>query len=210
VLPSVEPETVDLTSSPRHNASGQHPVQNHNPRMLHNQVQSPKRKAFDSFADEGHSQAEQYTKRLRPVYREEAHPRAYAGGPSEFHQSQRMDPNSAPRPPPPDHIIDLTSSPYGQFSNSDRGHFTAPRLFSGADHRGYVLAPPPPHRLPPRDVRGAHHAADEPPCAYAPNARAYESRAPPARDYMPLGDRRQPPRIEEESRRYLRSGVRYG
>jgi hypothetical protein len=211
VLPSVEPDTVDLTS-PRRNTNGPHPVQDHNTLDRHyTQVQSPKRKAFDTFADERVPQAEQQTKRSRPMYREEAHHRTYQGGPLEFHSNQPMGSHSVPRPPPPEHVVDLTNSPYGLPTNDGRGHYAPPRPIADVDPRGYVYAPPMTHRLPARDMRGSHYhvSAEEPSRACLPNARAYESRAP-AYDYIPLRDARHPPRIEEESLRYTRTGVRYG
>ncbi|EMD95726.1 hypothetical protein COCC4DRAFT_183428 [Bipolaris maydis ATCC 48331] len=213
VLPSVERETVDLTSPPRRNTNAHHPVQDHNMLDMHyTQVQSPKRKAPNTFADERDTQADQQSKRSRPMYREELHPRAYQGGPLEFHSSQPMGPlHSAPRPPPPEHVVDLINSPYGPPTNNVRGHYEPPRPTADVDPRGYVYAPPVTHRQPARDVREPHYQvpAGAPCRTYVPNARAYDSRDP-ARDYISLRDGRQIPRFEEESLRYMRTGVRYG
>jgi hypothetical protein len=66
--------------------------------------------------------------------------------------------------------------------------------------------------MPAREVRGAQYDVPpaEPPHAYMPDHRMYERRAQPNVDYIPFREDQQPRRLEDESARYLRSGVRYG
>ncbi|CAN9207800.1 unnamed protein product [Alternaria alternata] len=196
VLPSVEPETVDLTS-PHRVVASQHPVRHYNANAArpYNEVPSPKRKALPSFANGGEHHAEPYTKRLRPVYREDVHSLNYYDGPAEFHSSKRMAPSNGPRAPPREQVVDLTTSSYHMPTNGGRGYDVPPRSFAAADPCGHAYAPGPPHRVPVHDMRGA---------------QVYERRAPPNHDYIPFREDQQPRRLEEESARYLRSGVRYG
>jgi hypothetical protein len=211
VLPSVERETVDLTLSPRRVAAPQRPAEDRN--ALHrscDQVQSPKRKAFPSFTDDIGAQVGEYTKRLRPVYREEVQARSYEGGPSAFHPNQAMNPRSRPRAPPTQQVIDLTASPQRLPPSGGNGYHAPAR--SLAEINGHVYATVPLRRSPVREVRGGYYEVPvgEPPHTYIPDTRLYERHAPPGRDYIPLREARQQPRVEEESARYLRSGVRYG
>jgi hypothetical protein len=210
VLPSVEPETVDLTS-PRRAAASQQPVRHHNANATrpYNEVPSPKRKAPSSFANGSESDAEHYTKRLRPVYREEVHSLNYYDGPTEFHSNQRMAPNSGPRAPPREQVVDLTTSPYHLPTSGGRGYDVPARSFAGADPRGHAYALGPSHRMPAHEVRGAQYDVPtvQPSRAYMPDNRVYERRAPPNHDYIPFRQDQQPRRLEEESARYLRSGV---
>ena len=210
-LPSVERETVDLTLSPRCVAAPQRPAEDYN--ALHrsyDQVQSPKRKAFPSFTDDIGAQVGEYTKRLRPVYREEVQARLYEGGPSAFHLDQAVNPHSRPRALPSQQVIDLTASPQ-RLPTSDGNGYHAPAR-SLAETNGHVYATVPSRRSPVRGVRGGYYEvpAGEPSHAYIPDTRLYERIAPPARDNIPLREARQQPRLGEESARYLRSGVRYG
>ncbi|KAH6882790.1 hypothetical protein BKA58DRAFT_373930 [Alternaria rosae] len=214
VLPSVEPETVDLTS-PQHIATSQQPAWNHNANQNrpYNELQSPKRKALPSFADDRQSQAEQHAKRLRPVYREEARPRTYGDNQAGYHMSQRMAPDYGPRAPPPrEQVIDLTTSPYKPPSSGGRGYDVSARPLAPADPRGYAYASGPSHRMHVHEVRGAQYDVHpvDPSRAYVPDNRMYERRLQPNHDYIPLREDEQPRRLEDESVRYLRSGVRYG
>jgi hypothetical protein len=213
VLPSVEPETIDLTS-PRHIATSQQPVRNHNANLNrpYNDVQSPKRKALPSFVDDRLSHAEQYSKRLRPIYLEEARPRTYENDLTGFHSNQRMASNNEPRAPPREQIIDLTTSPYQPPTNGGRGYEVSARSFAAADPRGYAYASGPSHRMPAREVRGPQYdvPAAKPSRAYMPDNRMYEARIQPNHDYIPFREDQPPRRLEEESARYLRNGVRHG
>lgn len=201
VLPSVERETVALTS-PRGNTNEQHPVQNHS--VLGMQ----KRKADEFFSDEREPQAEQYTKRPRPMRPEGVYPRANPVGAYEYHSSPQLGPRSIPRPPPPpEHVVDLTSSPDGPPSTRREGYYPLPRSVANVDPRGYVYAPPVPYGLPTRDVRGPHYQvpAGEPHHTYVPNVRAYDGRAP-VHGHVSLPHGRQASWIEP----YARAGARYG
>jgi hypothetical protein len=213
VLPSVEPETIDLTS-PRRIPASQQPVRHHHANVTrpYNGVPSPKRKSPSSFANGSEPHAEQYTKRLRPVYREEMHSLNYHDGPAEFHSSQRIAPNNGPRAPPREQVIDLTTSPYHVPTSGGRGHNVSARSFAAADPRGHAYAPGPPHRMPAHEVRGAQYDVPtvQPSRAYMHDNRVYERRALPNHDYIPFQGDPQPRRLEEESARFLRSGVRYG
>ncbi|USP76020.1 hypothetical protein yc1106_03294 [Curvularia clavata] len=202
VLPSVERETVDLTS-PRGNTNGHHPVQNHSA------LDKQKRKASDSFAYDREPKAEQYTKRPRPMYREEVFPRIYPGGPHEFRSSPLMGPHSIPRPPPPEHVVNPRSSPNGPSLVQSKDYYTPSRPIADVDPRGYGYAPTvPQHGLPTRGPR-YQVPADEPYRAYMPNVRAYDSRAP-GHEYILSRDGRRPSRNEEENLPYSRTGARYG
>jgi hypothetical protein len=208
VLPSVERETVDLTSSPRRVVAPQRQKENHNAHYRsYDQVQSPKRKAFPSYADDIGSHAGEHTKRLRPVYREEAQARSHA---SAYHPNQATNSGSRPRVPPPQQVIDLTATPHRHPTSGGNGYY-AP-AHSLAEPSGHVYAAVPSRPSPVREVRGGYYEApaDGTSQSYIPDTKLYERRAPPARDYIPLREARQPPRVAEESARYLRSGVRYG
>lgn len=182
VIPSVERETVDLTSL-RGNTNGYHPVQNHSA------LDRQKRKASDSFAYDREPQAEQHVKRLRP-YGEEVFPRIYPGGPREFRASPLMGPHSIPRPPPPEHVVHLRSSPNAPPWVHGRGYYTPSRSIADVDSRGYGYAPP----VPTRGVRGPRYQvpANEPYRTYMSNARPYGRRAS-VHEYTPSRDGRPHP-----------------
>jgi hypothetical protein len=206
VLPSVECETVDLTSPPRRAAAPQRPAQDLNALSRpYDDAQSPKRKAFPSVADDLGSYTGEYTKRLRPVYHEEIHDRSYeGGGPSAFHPTQTMSPRSRLIAPPSQQVIDLTASPHRPPTSGGNGYYVPARSLAETSGHAYATTV--------SDVRGGYYEvpAGEPSHAYIPDTRLYERRALQARDYIPLREARQPLRVEVESARYLRSGVKYG
>ncbi|CAO2654776.1 Nn.00g115090.m01.CDS01 [Neocucurbitaria sp. VM-36] len=214
VLPSVEHETVDLMS-PRRNAEDQRPLQDQNPQSrAYVDMQSSKRKAIPTYADDREAHFEHGKKRPRPVYREdEIRPRpagyqtVLPGSPS----YQSMDARSHQRIQPPQQVIDLTSSPYRPPVSGDRGSYKPVRSYP-VDPDGYAYVSMPARRSPMREVRGAYYdaPAEESSRAYIPDNRMYDERAPPARDYIPLRDERPRPRLENEGARYLRNGVKYG
>ena len=189
-LPSVERETVDLTS-PRCTTVHQQPVQNHDASTRpYDDLYAYKRKQFSYPVDEERPYAEPYTKRLRPVHREEAYRHTYQNLPPEFHSNQQTGYYSGSRGPPPEHVIDLTASLNG------RGRPLPSRSVAAADSRGYAYH----HEVP----------ASEPSRSYMSDNRMYERRAPPAHDYIPFQDGRQPFPAKGEDVRYTRNGTRYG
>ncbi|RMZ72720.1 Coiled-coil domain-containing 25 [Pyrenophora seminiperda CCB06] len=123
-LPSVEREIIDLTS-PRRIAVHQQPVQSHDaPTRSYDEMPAHKRMvSFFPVGDE-RSYSESYTKRTKPVYREEAYSHTHQNGTFEF-----------PSNPPPQHAIDLTASPNG------RGRLLSLRSIAAADSRGHYGVP---------------------------------------------------------------------
>ncbi|KAH7398290.1 hypothetical protein BKA66DRAFT_452782 [Pyrenochaeta sp. MPI-SDFR-AT-0127] len=213
VLPSVEPETVDLTS-PRRIATSQRPLQDPNSLSRgYAEMHSPKRKAFP---DTRETHTEHNTKRLRPVYRDDevrSRPVTYQGGPLPPPPYQYMDTRSRPRVEPPQHVVDLTSSPSQPPMSGDRGHYVPVRSYPVTDPlNGPTYVSVPLRQSPVREVRGANYevSANESSHAYRPDPRSYERRVLPAREYIPLRDERQRLRAEDEGARYLRNGVKYG
>jgi hypothetical protein len=206
VLPSVEWETVDLTSSPRRAAALNRPAQDLNALSRpYDQVQSPKRKASPSVTGDLGSLTGEYTKRLRPAYPEEVRDHFYkGGGPSGFHLNQAMNPRTRPRAPPSQQVIDLTASPHRPLTSGSNRYYVPARSLAETSSHAYATTV--------REVRGGYYEvpAVETSHAHIPDTGLYERRAPLARDYIPLRETRQAPRVEEESARYLRSGVKYG
>ena len=188
-LPSVEPETIDLTS-PRRITAYQQPIQNQDvPTRPHDDLHESKRKVSSFPVGDETYYAKPYTKRLWPLYREEAYSHTYQNGPSEFHSNQRTGHYSGSRGPPPEHVVDLTASLDG------RGHPLPPRSVATAFPRGRAYLP--------------EASAGEPSHSYVPDGRLYERRAP-AHNYIPFQDGRQPPPPNEDDMRYTRNGARYG
>ncbi|KAI0590177.1 DUF2293 domain-containing protein [Pyrenophora tritici-repentis] len=188
-LPSVERETIDLTS-PRRIPAYQQPVQNHEaPTRSYDDVHAYKRKVPSFTVDDERLHPERLIKRPMLVHREEAYTRTHKNGVPEFHPNQQTGYYSAPRGAPPEPVIDLTSSPDGR----DR--------------------PPPRRSAVPAGLRGyAYHPevpAGEPSRSYMSDTRLYERRAPPAHD-NPFQDGRQPFPAPRDDVRYTRNGSRYG
>lgn len=164
--------------------------------------------------DSRDAHVEQSNKRPRPVYREDDfHPQAYQNGHSQFPPYQSATAHSRPQAPPPREVVDLTSSSFRPPFGGERGHFLRDAVYPANEPNGHAYATASSRRSPPREVRGAYYdvPAAAPSHAYMPDQRMYERRAPPPPlDYIPLRGDRQRRYVEEESPRYLRSGVKYG
>jgi hypothetical protein len=209
VLPSVEREAVDLTSSPQRVAA---PQRDHNVLARpYDETQSPRRRAFQSFAENGERNLGHVTKRLRPTYDDEIRGQSFQERPSEFLSYQSPESRNRPRVPPSEQIIDLTSSPHRLPTNGDRGPQVSTRPYAIAEPNGHAYISMSTRRSPARELRGAYYEGPgEPPRSYIPDNRMYERRAPPVHDYIPLEGHQLRPRIGQETARYHRSGVRYG
>lgn len=189
-LPSVEPETIDLTS-PRRITAYQQPIQNQDvPTRPHDDVQGSKRKVSSFPVGDERSYAKPYTKRpWPPVYREEAYSRTYQNGPPAFRSNQQTGHYSGSRGPPPEYVSDVTAGLDG------RGRPLPPRSITTAFPRGREYLP--------------EASAGRPSHSYVPDGRPYERRAP-AYDYILFQDGRQPPPANGDDKRYTRNGARYG
>jgi hypothetical protein len=215
VLPSVEPEAIDL-ASPRRVASGHfaHPVAPPPPRgydLLH----SPKRKAIMSFPDGRDNYSGPDPKRPRPLYYEDGLPSRVGhmqmSRPPVANTRPPMDVHSLPRADPQQTYIDLTSSPRQPPPNRDNGYRLPAYAHGAAGPCGISYVPATSRRSPTREVRGAMYEvhSGEAPRAYIPNSGMYERRAPPVRDFVPMQND-QHRRPVDDGGRYLRSGLHYG
>jgi hypothetical protein len=210
VLPSVERETIDLTSSPRHIAHGH--ASHHDPRPITSGYaadQPQKRKSFPAFQDDREIRVGQDPKRLRPVYQEDrpvlptgpshtsypAHPGSYQ--PMESHRRLMA--------PPAQEYIDLTQSPRRAPYNGDNGYHMTARPRAAPASLIHMTS----RRSPPRDVGGSKfevHAV-EPHRGYVPYSGQPDGRTPAGRDYNPVrADQHRPP-VDGLSPRYLRNDL---
>jgi hypothetical protein len=209
VLPSVEREAIDLTSSPRHLAQGgpSHvdPLQ-----IFRGYVteQSQKRKSFPSFQDDREVRVGQDPKRLRPLHQvgnpvpptgpsQSSHP-VHAGN---YHP---MDAHRRPMAPPAQEFIDLTQSPRRALTNGLHEPPVRPRPEPVSSYV-HMLS----RRSPPRDVRGFIYDvhAVEPHRGYGFHSDHPEGRAQPVRDYNPVrADQHRPP-VDGLGPRYLRNDL---
>ncbi|KAL7778560.1 hypothetical protein CFE70_008061 [Pyrenophora teres f. teres 0-1] len=188
-LPSVERETIDLTS-PRRIPAYQQPIQIHEaPTRSYDNVHAYKRKVPSFPVNDERSHPEWLIKRPMLVHREEAYSRTCKNGAPEFHSNQQTGYYSASRGAPPEPVIDLTSSPDGRDRRPPR------RSVVPTGPRGYAYYPEVP--------------VGEPLRSYMPDTRVYERRAPPAHD-NPFQDGRQPFSASQDDVRYTRNGSRYG
>lgn len=214
VIPSVERETVDLTSSQRvTDGQRQFPVSSsHESGQVH--VQPAKRKSFPSGPHSRAEYTEQSAKRSKPVNHENEAPRHHdysdAGAPSQKRVYQAMDVHNRTRGPPFQEVIDLTSSPQRPVMNDDRGPYASFRNYAAAEPSNHSYVTMPSHHLPWHDGRGVHYdaTAREAPRAYMyENDRPYERRLP-RQEYMPMP---MPMPMREEQRRVHMQdeGVRY-
>jgi hypothetical protein len=215
VLPSVEPEAVDLTS-PRHIANGHfaHPVAPPPPRgydLLH----SPKRKAIVSFPDGRDNYLGQDPKLPRSLYYADELPsrvgHMHMSRPPASNTHQPMDVRTLPRADPQRAYIDLTSSPRQPPPNRDNGYRQPVYAHAAARPGGLSYVPAASRRSPVREVRHAPYEvhSGEAPRAYRPNSGVYERRAPPVRDFIPMQND-QHRRLVDDGGRYLGSGLHYG
>lgn len=215
VLPSVERETIDLTS-PRHSIHGQ-PSQSATRPVSHGyaSVPPPKRR-LNQLADAprldsyGHQ-----SKRLRPMYQEDT--LALRAGPMQgskpAHPSsfQPVDYHHQPRAQPPQPVIDLTSSPRRPPDNGD-GMFYSSQARAAPGPSGLPYVPFPSQGTSVRDPRSLQyevHAGGQP-RGHMPNSGMYQRTAPPVHDYIPAPDEHQRRPVYEEGSRYLTSGLHYG
>jgi hypothetical protein len=216
VLPSVERETVDLTS-PRRVVNGHHTQSDaYPPSKGYDAPHSPKRKAFVSFPDGRDEYIGQDPKRPRPMYYEDGlssragHMQVPRPVLSNSHQP--MDTRGQPRAQAQQTYIDLTSSPRRPPIHGDSGYSAPMYAHTAAGSSGLSYVPVASRRSPVREVRGALYEAHsgEPPRAYIPNSGMYERRAAPVRDYIPLRDDQHRRPVQGEGSRYLGSGLHYG
>jgi hypothetical protein len=211
VLPSVERETVDLTS-PRRTVNGQpldyglRPVSGG-----YADMQSPKRKGLPSFPEDDEAFSRHAIKRPRPVYHEnewdhsvEPMKLSRPAREGDYHMEPR-----ARHPQQP--VIDLTYSPRRQPTNGDVGYYASAHTHASAGPSNLSYIPVPSRRSPMREVRATRyevHTGERP--RVVPNSGMYERRAPPVNDYIPVADGRHQRPVHEEGVRYLRSGQPYG
>jgi hypothetical protein len=209
VLPSVERETIDLTSSPRHVAYG-HPAHN-DPRPATRGFgadQSHKRKSFPTFQDDREVHVRQDLKRQRPVY-PEGHPVPPNGPSLSSHPAypgsyQTMDAHRRLMAPPAQEYIDLTQSPRRAPYNGDNGYHMPARPRAAPVSHVHMTS----RRSPPRDVRVNYEVhAVEPHRGYVPYSGQPDGRTPAVRDYNPVrvDQHRQP--VDGLGPRYLRSDL---
>lgn len=200
VLPSVEPEAVNLPS-PRRPMPGGHLIDDHRP-LTRGYVasQAPKRKSFPFYPDARDERIEG-SKRPRPAHYEDD-----LAARNDFTQSLR----DQPRGQPPRDFIDLRSSPYrppppgGSYPSSPYS-----REVPGPRQLAYVSTAS--RRSPVHVGRGVQHAVlGEPPRGYMPSSGMYERRAPPARDYVPVRNEQHPHAMEGDRGRQIRSALHYG
>ncbi|KAH7069045.1 hypothetical protein BKA63DRAFT_100176 [Paraphoma chrysanthemicola] len=205
VLPSVERDTVDLTSPRRPLTRQSSP---HDPHLRSNVqagMASPKRKAYPPHPESRGQYVSQEAKRPRPVYYESETAPPASQMPRIVNASY-LQPREAYRPMahPPQPVIDLTSSPHRPVYRENRSHLPAyPRAVAESSGLSYV--PVLPRRSPPRDARGpppyeVYHG--EPPRPYMPNSGMYERHAPPVRDHLSVRD--EPRRVVEGDRDFRR------
>jgi hypothetical protein len=179
-------------------------------------LQSPKRKAFHSFADDRDSFAGQDLKRPRSTYYEDdLVPRVghmQVSRPIHSNSHQPMDVHSRNRVQPQQEYIDLTSSPRRPPTNGDNRYHVPAHVHAVAGSSGLSYVPITSRRSPVREVRGALSEAHsgEPSRAYMTNSGIYERRAPPVRDYFPVRDEQHRRPIDGAGAQYLRSGLQYG
>jgi hypothetical protein len=214
VLPSVEPEAIDLTS-PRRVANGRfaHHVAPP-PHRGYDLLHSPKRKAIESLPDGRDNYLGQDPKRPRSSYYENELPsrigQMHMSRPPASNTHQPMDARTLPRADPHQTYIDLTSSPRQPPPNRDNG-YRLPAYAPAAAGPSGISYVPPSRRSPGHEVRGAPYdvQSGERPRAYTSNSGMYERCAPPVRDYVPMQND-QYRRPVNDGGRYLRSSLHYG
>jgi hypothetical protein len=212
VLPSVERETLDLTS-PRLVNHGQPVNADFRPAPRgYVAIQPPKRKSFPSFADDRESHSRSDLKRPRSLYYEDdLTPHAgvlHSARPAHATNDAR----SQFRAQPPQDYIDLTSSPRRPPTNGGNGYHVPMYPHAVPDSNGHSYVPADSRRTPIREMRGPHHEINvgESPREYVHSSGMYERRGPPPRDYIPVRDEQYPRPVKGGPGRYLESALPYG
>ncbi|KAL6710227.1 hypothetical protein ACN47E_009173 [Coniothyrium glycines] len=206
VLPSVERETVDLTS-PRPVANGHSPMQM--PPRNFADIHSPKRKALPFSMDDGDIRPHENVKRVRPAYYENERSR-------QIHHcvegtvSNELRGQALSQPPQP--VIDLASSPYRFPPSGARDGYEPAQSYRQIEPPRHPYVPVPPHPPPRLEANGAQYAerGDILDHGFAYEPRASERRTYAPRDFIPLGNEGLRPYNGGESARHLRGGVKYG
>jgi hypothetical protein len=194
VLPSVERETVDLTSPRRVSHSRPPNIEVLRAPGGYAAIQSPKRKSFPSFV-EGRDVHMESDQRPRPLYHEDAMaPRtgvSQSARPIHASSHQHDDARSHVRVQPSREYIDLTSSPRRLPPNQDNGNrmptYThAHQGFSGLSYAPAASRPPAV-----REVGGAYYESHTggPPRDYVHSGGMHERRAPLIHDYPRIHER---------------------
>lgn len=215
VLPSVERESIDLTS-PRRNTNSQHSYPDSRPVSgSYATLQSPKRRSFPSSSDDRDSHFGSGYKRPRPAYHEQdLAPRAgpaHLSRPPQENSHHPTDLRSRPRAQPSQEYIDLTSSPRRPVTNGENRYHVPPHAPAGSGSSDISHVPVPSYRAPVREERVQYQVhSGEPPRAYMSSSGVYEGRAPPVRDYIPYRDEQHQRPVEGNGAGYIRSGLHYG
>jgi hypothetical protein len=176
----------------------------------HVAMDSPKRKGFSSFLEDGGRHVNQVAERPRPVYYgNEVAPHPPSDQSTRIVDANRLQPLEARRPvaQPPQPVIDLTSSPRRPIYRENGYHLPA-YSDAAAESNGLSNVPVSSRRSLPREARRVTYEVHpgESPRDYVPSSGMYERRTQPVHEYHPV---REEQRLIAEDR-HIRNALHYG